>query len=479
MVGAHGGNVASYDIGTNTLKILRLIISDEVVTTEARRWTRGSRAERVDDLEQLSRSDLSPFVTEALRIGAMAISVTGSERESVSLERLLKDVGDRTAESSTKAAELTQKTVRDAADVVAKASESAKVAMAEVDLETRKHFTANVSAAKTELNGEIQRLFGGENPELLDKLRPLLDKFAIDLDSKVSRQTGELLEKAAKQFDPADPTSPMAKHAADLATQQAKLTALMEKNHTELANKVEELTTALKVEEARRTLAKVTPIKGGSFEDEIHTIMLEIAGGLGDEYADTSRIIGHLSRCKKGDGLLTVDGGSTRVVLEMTDSARIGWGAYFDEAERNRAAAACLGLVRTSSQNGDQTIRVLGARRVVMAFDPQQDDPELLRTVVMLLRTVAIAATVRTGGTEIAKAEEKITEALAQLAKIASVKKLASSIQKSAMKIDEESTGLHDAIHRLLDQALGALAGTGEELTTPPVRVKAVDAGAA
>ncbi len=344
-------------------------------------------------------------------------------------------------------------------------------------MQARKHFTANVSAAKTELNGEIQRLFGGESPELLDRLRPLLDKFAIDLDSKVSRQTGELLDKAAKQFDPSDPTSPMAKHAAELASQQERLTKQMDKNHVELAGKVEELTTALKVYEAKASVAKVTPIKGGSYEGQVHTLMLGIAGGLGDEYADTTSTVGHLPRCKKGDGLLTVNGGSARVVLEMTDSARVGWGDYFEEAERNRAAAASLGLVRVAAQNSDQTIRVLGARRVVMAFDPGQDDPELLRTVVMLLRTVAIAASARTGATEMATAEEKISEALAQLAKIGGVKKLAGSIQNSAVKIDSECTGLSSGIRRLLDQAMAALAGSG--VAAPAARAADLEEGAA
>ena len=76
----------------------------------------------------------------------------------------------------------------------------------------------------------------------------------------------------------------------------------------------------------------------------------------------------------------------------MTDSSRAGWGEYFDEAERNRGAAAALGVVRTTEQNSGQSIRVLGQRRVVIAFDPDRDDPELLRTVLMLLRTVAITA---------------------------------------------------------------------------------------
>jgi hypothetical protein len=310
------------------------------------------------------------------------------------------------------------------------------------------------------LTGEVRRLFGGESPELLERLQPLLDRFGTSLETKVQASTGVLLDKVARQFDPADPTSPMAKHTAALKLQQETLAAQVERNHTELTAKVEELTTTLKVNEARASLAKVTPIKGGSFEDTIHDLMRGVAAGLGDEYVDTTNTVGRVPRSKKGDGVLIVAGGSTRVVLEMTDSTRSGWGDYFDEAERNRDALASIGLVRTPDQNGDQALRVLGTRRVVMAFDPETDDPELLRTVVMLLRTVAVAATARTGAAEIATAEEKIAEALVQLEKIQTIKTAANAIQKNATKIDSESTGIRTTIQRLLDQALVALAGT-------------------
>jgi hypothetical protein len=258
----------------------------------------------------------------------------------------------------------------------------------------------------------------------------------------------------------------MAKHTAELSARQAQLTQQLNKNHAELASKVDELSIALKVQEAKTTLAKVTPIKGASYAGQVHTLMLGIAGGLGDEYADTGAIAGRLPRSKKGDGVLTVDAGSARVVMEMTDSARVGWSEYLDEAERNRDAAASLGLVRMSTQNGNQTFRVIGARRVVMAFDPETDDPDLLRTVVMLLRTAAITASARKGAHEIATAEEKINEALTQLEKIDSVKKLAGTIQKSATKIDGECTSLNSGIRRLLDQALAALAGTESTTVT-------------
>jgi hypothetical protein len=112
---------------------------------------------------------------------------------------------------------------------------------------------------------------------------------------------------------------------------------------------------------------------------------------------------------------------------------------------------------------------VLGPRRIVLAFDPDHDDPELLRTVVLLVRTVALAATARTGSGEIATAEEKIGEALDQLDKIAKVKKLASGIQKNAGAIDSECTSLSASIRRLLDEALVALAGSSAADTTGPL----------
>ena len=409
--------------------------------------------------EELARADLSTFVTEAVVLGARALAVTSQTSEARAVEQMLREVGDKTAEATTSAAATTQQAVADAANTVVKAAADAKKAIVEADELSRKELTATVDAAKRDLNGEVRRIFGGESPELVERLQPLLDSFGAGLEAKVQASTGVLLDKVARQFDPADPTSPMAKHTATLKLQQQTLTTQIEKNHTELTAKIEELTTTLKVNEARTSLAKVTPIKGGSFEDQIHDLMRSVAVGLGDEYVDTTSTVVRVPRSKKGDGVLSVAGGATRVVLEMTDSARTGWGDYFDEAERNRDASAALGLVRTPDQNGAQALRVLGSRRVVMAFDPDTEDPELLRTVVMLLRTVAIAASARTGAAEIATAEEKIADALVQLEKIDTIKTAANTIQKNATKIDSESTGIRTAIQRLLDQALAALGG--------------------
>lgn len=260
----------------------------------------------------------------------------------------------------------------------------------------------------------------------------------------------------------------MAKHTAELETRQKHLTERIDENHQQVVKKVDELTTALKLQEARTKIAKVSPIKGDSYENAVNTVLFGIAAGLGDEYVDTRTVVGALTRSKKGDGLLTIDGGTARVVIEMTDSARTGWSEYFGEAERNRQATAALGLVKTPEQNGGQSIRMLGTRRIVLAFDPEADDPELVRTILMVLRTAAVAAASRHGAQQLATAEEKIAEAVVQLDKIDDVKKTAGSIHKSAVKIESTCTGIYSGIQRLLADALAALTDAAADSVDAP-----------
>lgn len=85
----------------------------------------------------------------------------------------------------------------------------------------------------------------------------------------------------------------------------------------------------------------------------------------------------------------------------MTDPHRPTWNGYLDETERNRGATASLGPVSEPAQNNGGAVRCLGSRRIVMAFDPATDDPELPLTVIQLLRLGALTASNRAdrGGT--------------------------------------------------------------------------------
>ncbi|MDV7173442.1 Fis family transcriptional regulator [Gordonia amicalis] len=450
---------ARFNEASTAVVIDGLTVTDKDVVREAQRWTTGERGAVVDDVAALAEADLGGFVTKAITIGAHALSATGQAQEARALERMVTELSEKAATSTAEAAAMTDRSVKAASESVSKAAADAQKAFREADEATRKALTEAIAGMKRETEAELKRLFGGTHPEVIDRFAPLLEQFAANLDKRASANTSELLTKAAKQFDPSDPSSPMAKHTADLTKRQEALTEQMGKQHAELTERLDVVVTALKVAEAKASVTKVSPIKGGTYESEIHAVVHAIASGLGDEYTETGTIVGSVARSKKGDGVLIVDGGAARVVVEVTDSKRDGWGAYFDEAERNRKAEAAIGLVRTVEQNCGETIRVLGKRRIVLAFDPGVDDPDLVRAALMLLRTSALAAAGRSGAHEIATAEEKITAAVDELGKIEDIKKAAGSIQSNVQKIEKSCSSIYTSIDRLLAEALNALAG--------------------
>ncbi|ONM47358.1 Fis family transcriptional regulator [Nocardia donostiensis] len=448
---------------TNTVVIHHVVVCDADVAHEARHWTGGTRGPVVDDTDQLEAADLTAFVTEAVKIGAHALSATGQAQEARALEQMMRDLGDKAAQSSTAAAKAAEQSAQNAAKTVSDAAAEAKKVILEAEANGRRTFIDTVTAAKEDMANELRRLFGGDSPELLDRIGPLLDRFSADLDAKVKTGTAELISTAAKQFDMSDESSPMAKHATELHRRQQQLAEHIDRQHVELTSKFDELTRELQIRAAKQSVATVTPLKGNTYADPLHALLTELATGLGDEYIDTSGVTGQVANSRKGDGVLRIAGGSANVVVEMSDSSRKDWNAYLDEAERNRDAQAALGLVRTRQQNAGHAIRVFGSRRIVLVFDPAADDLDLLRTVVLLLRTGALAAISRSDDEQIMTAEEKIHEALQQLNGIDKIKKSATQIHKQAQSIENECNAVSTGIERLLTAALTALGVVASE----------------
>ncbi|WP_342802099.1 Fis family transcriptional regulator [Nocardia sp. No.11] len=447
---------AHFADNNTAVAIEQLILRDRDVLREAQRWTSGHRGPIVDDTEILAAADLSAFITEVVKCGAVALAAAGQASDAKELERMVAEVGEKAAASAARAAELTGQAAKDASAVMTKTVDSAKKVLAEADANCRKEMAATVTAATVNITDQVNRLFGGSNPELVARLKPVLEQFSAELSMKAAAGTQELIATATKQFDLNDPTSPIAKHTAALDARQLQMSDLLMANHADLTKRFEEMTAALKVREAKAALISVTPRKGDSFEAGIHRFMEPIAAGLGDEYYDTSAKHGALRGCMKGDGLLTTAGGA-RVVIEMTDSQRKEWGNYLTEAERNREAAASLGIVRSPEQNGNETLRVLGPRRVVLAFDPDTDEPDLLRACVLLMRAASATVVARGGGEQVSTAVEKVQSALAKLEKLATTKKSADVIRREATKIDKTVTDFATEVELVLAEAVTAL----------------------
>lgn len=452
-----------YDASTSSVVIRDLVVDDPLVVSESRFWAEGRRGDAAPP-EVLADADLTAFVHQALGVGARAISSAGSVQQAYDLEALVIEVGDRSCRAAQDAADLTGAAATQASEAVQKASVVVRQSMTEAGDLARKAFGENVETVRRQLADEIDRLVGGEQPELLRRLQPVLDTFGRQLHTQSSEQTTLLIEKVVRQFDPADPVSPMSQQMRMLTEAQRKHAESVTEQHLELTAKVEELGRLLVTKRATEIALARTPAKGGAYEDQVHDLMRIIAAGLGDEYVNTGNVTGLVSRNKKGDGVLTVGDTDARVVLEMTDSPRTQWNTYLREAEQNRGAQASLGVARTAEQLSGNSVLTLGPRRIVVAFDPNRDDPQLLRGFIQVLRLAAQTAVSRLDSAEVTTADERIVEALKVLEKIAKIQKAAGLIRSSATSIDSDAGGLHSDLTRLLTQARTSLAAASHEV---------------
>jgi hypothetical protein len=222
-----------------------------------------------------------------------------------------------------------------------------------------------------------------------------------------------------------------------------------------------------------------TPLaQGTSFETAVHEVVGRFAAAWGDGYIDTARSSGLIGRCRKGDGVLIIHGQRqaaepARVVLEMTteEGTRREWDAYLEEAERNRAAQASLGVVPSTIQvPGRERIRMFGTSRMVIAFDPDHDEPDILRTVLHLLRSQAITAASRRGTACASAAEEKLAEAIELLDQLNTLHSRATIACASVDKVAADLTALHSRLYRTLIAASQDLEEVGIGTTVPPAR---------
>lgn len=455
------------DVESGSLVIRELRVSDPAVLRECRHWAQGRRGAPTE-LVDLVGVDLTAFALSAITIGSTSMAAAGGVQEAYGIESLVAEVEKRSTQAAAAAADRTEAAVIKASMALEKASEQTKRAVVEAGQTARTAFAQSVATARDDLGAQIATLLGGEEPQLLLRLQPLLERFGRNLEERTLGQTSTLIEKVAKQFDPVEPTSPMAQQMRMLKESQATYAEEAASQQQVVSDKLEALTAGLVAAKSTRLALARTAAKGVTYEEQTHVLLAEIAAGLGDEYGETGNVVGLRTRSKKGDGLLAVSGTDARLVVEMTDSPRARWSDYLKEAEENRGAQASLGLVRSADQLPGGPIVTLGPRRVVMVFDPDTDDGYLLRCVVQLLRMAAIAASAQVKNGEISTADERISAAMETLERIGKIRKCAGQIKASASTIDVEAETLQTELTRLLAQARAALAGA---VSAPVVEV--------
>lgn len=420
-----------FDVTDGCLHVGPLRTSDKGVLREAARWSSGERGEAVsfDDLQGV---DLSAFAREALSVGSRVIALVSQDGDTRAVRQAVKDASEQVSHSVERASQVAQELTSSASRA---SHETVRWAT-----ETMAQATRTVQA---DLSEQIHRLVGGENPELMERLRPILERVGGSLEGQIAQ------------------------------TLQTSMQTMVDQNaarHREVLDLVHDLRRDVAAHDAAKSASAaataavrgITTLKGLDYESQVNLVCADIATAMGDSYEETGEYAGALFRNKKGDGVLHVGDGTARVVVEAHDGTAKEWGSYLKEAERNRRASASIGFIRRVADNQGRVIRVVAPKRLVVAFDPDEGnetDVEVVRTVLMLMKAVALSSTSRFGVEEIATASDSIKEALAVIEGLDEAKKAASAIHTNATKIEQVIERSLTGVRRELHAAINALTG--------------------
>lgn len=396
-----------YDDGEGAIFVGSFKTTDEAVLREASRWPTGERGDPVD-LADLDGADLTAFAYEALSIGARVLSIAAQSSDTLAVQAAVKSASD---------------TVNDS---VSRASDAMRLA---------------ASQAQNRLAEHLSDLIGGESPELLERMRPAFAAVGRDIERELLVAVNRANEIQRAESD---------------------------RRHEELTTLMHGVRQDVAVRAAEKSVKERTTLKGFDYEAQVNDICRGLASDMGDEFRDTTTETGLLPRNKKGDGVFYIAGDMARIVIESHDGESKEWGQYLAEAERNRGASVSIGLVRHLADNHGSLMRVIGPKRVVLAFDPDVDDVEVLRTVVLLMKTGALATSGQFDSARVAEANGGIREAMSLIEGLDEAKKSAAAIRGHVDKIEFSVNKAAAGVQRELQRALNALSGPGTGDSTGP-----------
>ena len=310
-----------------------------------------------------------------------------------------------------------------------------------------------------EFRNEIDEMTAGEDSPLrtamLRSLAEAQEKIRLDIQVQVSNQKKEI----ANLLDPVNPTSPLRALAQKIDSLGLAVAKVQEKVTEEVA--VAEI---------------VETGTGGGFdyEDQVFRIVQRVASVAGDDCEHTGNFTGRISKSKKGDAVVHLNIGGTvaaRIVIEAKNKElRLAeWDKECDGAKENRAATGFFGLCKhlEDMPNGNRFL-VLDTQSIVLAFNPEIDDPQILVLIYQMIKLNTLSRIGRLNSANTIEVKRNLDEAMKLLEKFDGISKQVSAIRNSADAIGKDANQIRNSIS---DQLTSAQASIMADITLEDLEV--------
>jgi hypothetical protein len=259
----------------------------------------------------------------------------------------------------------------------------------------------------------------------------------------VVAQVANQKKEIADLLDLSSPLSPL----RSLSERLDALQGAVAKVHLEVAKEV-----------AVAELVEAGTQGGLDYEVEVVGIVQRLAAMAGDDAEACGNITGRIPKSKKGDAVVDLRVGATiadRVVVEAKNKAlsKLEWERECQGSKQNRAANGFIGLCKhVEDMPNASRMLILDSQSIVLAFDPEHDDGQLLFLVYQLVKMNTLSSSGRLDEFNIVEIRKSLDDATKALDRFDSLTKHASAIENSVAKIKQDAL----AIRSVVTESLGA-----------------------
>ena len=414
---------AEIEVGTD-LVITNLVVSDKQVVA-------AMQAAKEQD------RDLVEYVTNAVEIGVKAL-LTASV--GIGVETLITEVDQTNAAIKRGTADLTKSIKEQVESFSSPEGPLAKSFMTQL-----------------EGFGEVlESLTAGEDSPIRKALIAQLDGMRKTLTEEFTRQNNHQKDAMAKLLNPDEATSPL----RVLATQS-------ESQNRVLIEAISRIQSTLDVQKGKAIEAERGHLKGNDYEADAMAVVKAIAIASNDE-ADGTGANPDSTGSKKGDGVIGLREGlvvKAKIVAEAKDRKDMNrkyWLNEADAARKTRGAIGFLGLCKSiDKMPGGQRIMALDqtGQAIVMAFDPAQDDPELLALVYQVVKMHSLVVVSSGDSVNMAALSRYVQDSITSLMKFDDLSRLGKNVVRDSKKmldlVDETRNDIQDNLRAIAREISG------------------------
>lgn len=309
----------------------------------------------------------------------------------------------------------------------------------------------------------INSLFVGADAtvpqEILAKLNEKLDSFS----KEIHRIIGQASTTIGNTLSMDSGTSPLQALKNDLINSSQDL-------NKQLTDKIDAVKVKVEAIDTRRQLIMNSTKKGMPYEAAVFEVLSQFASASGDEAVRTGQTAGLIKNCMKGDVTLAVNklaarGHLINVVFEAKSMSmsREEWRKELNIAMTNRAAEVSVAVVQFVDQMPSKSrVSLQDSQQLMVAFDPETDDPAVLGCIYNIAKAYAISRTLEGTQIGVKVIQESLEHLQASLSDLESIEGAVRTARKSLEKIDSARINIKGTVENQSQRLSGLIASSAE-----------------